>query len=211
MKKVSSLAVHERRRPPKGALLVSLWVSAVGLAGCEEPVQVSNQPGLQWGAPGGGNAAGTPSPTSEADAGKKDKFVAPEFDDDAFVESDANRDPFRSFLSLFSRRAIEAPQRLVIMPTTAVEDMRLIAIISGSDAPRAMLVDTNGVGHVVRRGDFVGRAEVVQAGGAESAALSLNWRLERIRPQEIVLTREDPTGPDRPPLTRVVALHPEGD
>lgn len=211
MKTIRAQAVCERRASRRGLILVSLCLGTSALVGCEEPVQVSNQPGLAWGSPNAGTPSGAAAPTSEVDAGAEEKVVAPEFDDEAFVESDANRDPFRSFLSLFSRRAIEAPQRLVIMPTTAVEDMRLIAIITGSDAPRAMLVDTNGVGHVVRRGDFVGRAEVVQAGGAESAALSLNWRLERIRPEEIVLTREDPTGPDRPPLTRVIALHPEGD
>lgn len=73
-----------------------------------------------------------------------------------------------------------------------------------------MLVDPLGVGHVVERGDYIGRPEVVQAGtGAEGMPVTLNWRVDRIRPNEVVLTREDPTAPDRTPLARVIPLHDE--
>ena len=72
-----------------------------------------------------------------------------------------------------------------------------------------MLVDPSGVGHVVERGDFVGRAEVVQAAGADSTPLTLNWRVDRIRPAEVVLTREDNT-PGAQVVTRVIPLH-EGE
>jgi hypothetical protein len=87
-------------------------------------------------------------------------------------------------------------------------ESELIAIISGIEQPRAMLVDERGVGHVTTRGDFVGVAEVVQTGGAENLPVALNWRVDRIRDNEVVLAREDPTGPNRPPLTQVIPLHP---
>ena len=102
-------------------------------------------------------------------------------------------------------------QRRVLMPNTAVDQMRLIAIISGLPQPRAMLTDPAGVGHVVKRGDYIGRAEVIQAGGAEGMPVTLNWRVDRIRSDEVVLTREDPTAPNKPPLTRVLPLYEEGE
>ncbi|MEM9075306.1 MAG: hypothetical protein AAGE52_42810, partial [Myxococcota bacterium] len=82
---------------------------------------------------------------------------------------------------------------------------------SGVAQPRAMLQDPAGVGHVVKIGQYVGRAEIIQTGGADSMPVTLNWRVARIRTGEVVLTRDDPTGPDRPPLTRVIPLYEEGE
>jgi hypothetical protein len=70
-----------------------------------------------------------------------------------------------------------------------------------------MLVDPSGVGYTVRRGEAICRPEIVQTGGAESVAVPLHWRVERIRDDAIVLSREDRTGPNRPPITRVIQLH----
>ena len=95
------------------------------------------------------------------------------------------------------------------MPEVAVADMRLIAIVSGVAQPRAMIQDPQGVGHTVRRGAYIGRSEVVQIGGRDSTAVRLNWRVERIRPGEVVLAREDPGAPDRPPMTRIMTRYDE--
>jgi type IV pilus assembly protein PilP len=111
----------------------------------------------------------------------------------------------------FRPEAPEAVQRRVTMPDVTVEQMHLVAIITRLPQPRAMLVDPSGVGHVVKRGDFVGRAEVVRAGGADGMPVTLNWRVDRIRANELVLTREDPTSPDSPPLSRVLALYEEDE
>jgi len=126
------------------------------------------------------------------------------YSDDNFVESDFNRDPFRSYTSLFKSAAAEIPQRTVVMSTTAIENMKLIAIISGVPSPKAMLVDGLGVGHIVERGMYIGRPEIVRA--SENVSMTLNWRVHRIRENEVVLTRADPTDPNRPPLTRVIPL-----
>lgn len=131
--------------------------------------------------------------------------------DTDFVESDRNRDPFRSFVSELRAKGPVVAQRAVVMPNTPIDAMRLIAIISGIAQPRAMLVDENGVGYVTARGDFVGKADVVQGGGSENLPIALNWRVDRIRENEIVLAREDPSAPNRPPLTKVIPLHPEGE
>jgi len=134
------------------------------------------------------------------------------YDDETFVEQDdRNRDPFRSFAKVFKTKAPSLPQRHVQMPTIAIDEMRLIAVITGVSSPRAMFVDPSGVGHVVKQRDFIGRAEVIQADSTEGLSVPLNWRVERIRSTEVVLVREDPTAPNRPPLTRIVPLHEEGE
>jgi hypothetical protein len=126
------------------------------------------------------------------------------YSDDAFVDSEANRDPFRPYTTVLKATAEEEPQRTVVMPTTAIENMKLIAIVTGISAPRAMIVDTAGVGHVVERGMYIGRPEIIRA--SENVSMTLNWRVHRIRENEVVLTREDPTDPNHPPLTRVIPL-----
>jgi type IV pilus assembly protein PilP len=127
--------------------------------------------------------------------------------DSDFVESEQNRDPFRNYATELKVRAPVVAQRTVLMPDTAIDQMKLIAIVSGVDQPCAMIVDQRGVGYVTTRGDFVGKADVVQGGGADALPVALNWRVDRIRDNEVVLAREDPSAPNRPPLTKVIPLH----
>lgn len=188
------------------------WSFLVLLAalGCDDPVVVSNNAPTPTPTP----APTGPTPAAPVEMASPDAGVAEavQYGDDVFVEADVqNRDPFRSFAKAFRTRAVVVPQRTVLMPTTAIEEMRLVAIISGVAQPRAMLLDPTGVGHVVKRGDYIGRPEVLQTGGAESMPVTLNWRVARIRSGEVVLTREDPTAPDRPPLTRSLPLYEEGE
>jgi len=189
-------------------IVLTAIVLALAGVGCDDPVQV----GQGLGGAAGGGPAQPPPPAASPDAGVPDAGSAlAEYRDEDFVEAESNRDPFRSYAQMFRVRPVERPQRAVIMPTTGIAEMRLVAIISGVARPRAMLVDPTGVGHVVQRGDFVGRPEVVQTGGAEGMPVTLNWRVDRVRPGEVVLTREDPTAPGRPPLTRVIPLYDESE
>lgn len=189
----------------KGMLVrgVALALVLGSVAGCDDEAAEGGEAPAEPGAAGQAAAAG-----AEGDAvADAVKFAV--LKDSDFVESDGNRDPFRSFQ--FQSRATAVAQRAVLMPETPVDAMRLIAIISGVEQPRAMLVDENGVGYVTTRGDFVGKAEIVQSGGAENLAVTINWRVDRIRNNEVVLAREDPSGPNRPPLTRVIPLHEDED
>lgn len=148
-----------------------------------------------------------------ADAG----IGLPSYRDEDFVEAETNRDPFRSYAQFFVQRPAEGRvQREVIMGDTGVEELQLIAVVTGIADARAMFLDRGGRGHTVHRGDFIGRPEVVQIGGPEGTQATLNWRVDRIRCArtetgdstcEVILTREDPSAPNRPPLTRVVPLH----
>lgn len=189
--------------------LILLMVGLLG--GCDdEPIQV----GRGMGAQGAGVEPVGPAADPSADAGVDSGPALPNYRDEDFVEADSNRDPFRNYAASFqvvpeTGGVGGGPQRPVEMPDTSVEEMRLIGIVSGVADPRAMIVDRDGVGHTVRRGVYIGRSEIVQAGGTDALPVELNWRVDRIRPNEIVLTREDPTAPNRPPLTRVMPLREE--
>jgi type IV pilus assembly protein PilP len=174
-------------------------------AGCEETTMAPVGPGL-GGGPQGPAAAAAKSDANKASAESAGLRALKDTD---FVESEQNRDPFRNYANELKSKVVPVAQRIVLMPNTPVVNMKLIAIISGIDQPRAMIVDEQGIGHVTTRGDFVGRADVVQSGGAENLPVAINWRVDRIREDEVVLAREDPTGPNRPPLIRVIPLHDE--
>ncbi|MCA9582036.1 MAG: hypothetical protein KC416_09600 [Myxococcales bacterium] len=184
-------------------------VLAGGCGGDE--VVVQKRQGLGGGSGGGAVAAKSGPKAGEvatADAEDDDADQsAMQYRDEAFVESESNRDPFRSYMDIFKVKATSTQLRAIIMPDTSVDQMRLIAIISGVARARAMLIDSSGMGQTVERGDYIGRPEVVRTGGAEGMPVSLNWRVDRIRPEEVVLSREDPTSPNQPPLTRVIPLH----
>ena len=175
-------------------------VACVGLVGaCEPEPPLRTQPVRP-------RAVQQRKPAPPIDAG----MATFELREEDFVEDDVrNRDPFRSYAHIFKVSPPKIVQRRVLMPDVAIDDMRVIAIVTRIPQPRAMIVDPAGVGHIVRRGDYIGRAEVVRTGGADGITVTLNWRVERIRPSEVVLVREDPTAPDRAPLRRVLPLHDE--
>lgn len=169
-------------------------------AGCDDDV-----PPAQAGR-GMSNAA-KPAVASAAPTGRNpdQKLV---LRDDDFVESDRNRDPFRGFAQTPGPKgapeAVIDPQRPVIMPDTAVEEMKLIAVVLGLSRPKAMLTSPDGIGYVVQRGDYLGKPKVLQATG--SVPMTLNWRVDRIREHEIVLTQQDPTDSSHTPMSRVITM-----
>jgi type IV pilus assembly protein PilP len=130
-----------------------------------------------------------------------------------FSESERSRDPFRSFAKNFAQdtKARVHSQREVILSQYALDELKLIGIVTRAEPAKAMLVDPTGKGFVVQRGQFVGRADVVQGAGASGAVYEINWRVDRIRPSDVVLIREDPANPDVPSATRVIPLRPEDE
>jgi len=135
-----------------------------------------------------------------------------EFAENDFVESDRNRDPFRSYVAVFApsdAKKLAVHQRNVILEQHSIDELKLVAIVTGGDFPRAMVLDPAGKGHVLKRGDFVGRPDIVHIGGANGADYQINWRVDKVRDGDIVFIREDPAQPNIPPASRVVSLHPE--
>lgn len=152
-----------------------------------------------------------PQPSSSpADAGPPPKLELREVE---FSESERSRDPFRAYGSSFveEARSQTKSQREVVMEDFSIDEMHLVGIVTGGVEPRALLVDPRGFGHVVHRGQFIGRAEVVQGEGKGNKAYEINWRVDRVREGDVVLVREDPKNPEIPSSTRVLALHPQPD
>jgi type IV pilus assembly protein PilP len=99
-------------------------------------------------------------------------------------------------------------KRKVILENYSVDDLRLIGLVTGIIPAKAMLVDPTGQGFVIEKNDFVGRAERVQV-GVNNTEYEINWRVDKIRESDVVLVREDPSNPDIPSATRVIALRPK--
>lgn len=199
---------------PRLALCLVLALGSAGSAGCgggEEEVETNEDGTKKKSKDKEGDTAkagATAAKQASKDPPRRVGTLPPRaFRDSDFVEGDTNRDPFRNMLIVVKDTKAPVTQRKVLMPNTPIASLRLIAIVTGIAQPRAMIVDEKGVGYVATRGDFVGQAEVVTSGGTENLPVSLNWRVDRIRENEVVLAREDPSGPNRPPLTRIIPLH----
>jgi type IV pilus assembly protein PilP len=137
-----------------------------------------------------------------------------ELREDDFAETDHSRDPFRSFAKLFAEQGKTRvkSQRQVLLDHYAVDDLKLIGLVTNTDTPRAMLVDPTGKGWVVTKGQFICRPEIIHATGPGGVDYELNWKIERIREGDLVLVREDPAHSDVPAATRVISLRtPEGE
>lgn len=134
-----------------------------------------------------------------------------EFSENDFVESDKSRDPFRNFAKAFLEQNNRPTrvQRDVLLSQYTIDELKLVAIVLSGDYPRAMFVDPTGKGHVIKRGDFMGRPDLVHVGGTNGTDYQLNWRVEKVRDGDVVLLREDPAQPSIPPATRVIPLRVE--
>jgi type IV pilus assembly protein PilP len=135
-----------------------------------------------------------------------------EFHPRDFDESELSRDPFRSFEEMFRSQAQRkvVVQREVLASKFSLDQLKIVGIVTGQ-AGRIMMNDPGGFGWVIKVGDFVGRPEVVRTGGSTGTEVAVNWRLDRIRPNDAVFLREDPTRPDVPATTRVVSLRTEAE
>ena len=96
-------------------------------------------------------------------------------------------------------------QRKVLVDRYALEELKLVGLVIGAPS-RALLIDPTGLGWIAKVGDFVGKPELVHSGGPTGTDVPINWRVDRIRAADVVFVREDPSHPEIPPTTRVVAL-----
>lgn len=182
---------------PRMGLVLVLSISAVG-CGEEEIVQSTAKPTQ----PRSAKAA------EKAAEEKQDLPPPVDFQESAFTESDRSRDPFRSFAAVFveEARSQVKSQREVVLEQYSIDELKLVGIVTGMNPERAMLIDPTGLGHVVLRGQYIGRATVVQPSGGVGAAYEVNWRVDRIRDGDMVLVRDDPANPEIPAATRVVPM-----
>jgi Tfp pilus assembly protein PilP len=146
------------------------------------------------GAPGAPGAAGAPGASPEAPA--PTQRAALELTDKDFVEGTNNRDPFRTFLREFNRpvRQISKQQRKVILPRYALDELKLIAVVTGGTRPRAMFRDPSGLGVSVKRGDYISK----NAG-----------KVKQILTDKVVVEIEEQAEDKNTLVDRVIDLHPK--
>ena len=133
----------------------------------------------------------------------------------AFVAGPKHRDPFAPFLEVLIKKEIltERPiQREVKLKEYDITELKLIGIITNIGDPRAMVTTPDKTGFVLRRGDYVGRADFVKQ--KNGPPIQVNWRVARIHgagkeeERGIYLVRDDPTSIRGDDVTRFVPLHP---
>jgi type IV pilus assembly protein PilP len=131
-----------------------------------------------------------------------------------FIESNRRRDPFRPFMEVISpaQTVRETVQREIKLEEYDIEQLKLIAIITNVGDPRAMVVPPNGVGHVLRVGDYVGRPDFVDPGSG-GERIQINWKVYRIHgagkeeERGVYLVRDDPLTATPNDITRFLPLH----
>jgi Tfp pilus assembly protein PilP len=119
-------------------------------------------------------------------------------EEDFAENDDTNRDPFRSYLDTWIERGPKISTAVVtaIFAKYSLEELTLIAVISGDANPRAMFRDPTGLGQTVKRGDYL----------SKSAA-----RITKILSDRVVLELSELTpGGTTKALERAVLVNPEG-
>jgi type IV pilus assembly protein PilP len=106
-----------------------------------------------------GNTPGNkaPAPAAPVKTEERKDEAAAEVVPEYVYNPAGKRDPFQSFIT---QRTVDLPGESRDQPPLQrwdVERYVLRGIIFGTDAPRAMLIDPEGVGHVVKLGSYVGR------------------------------------------------------
>jgi len=163
-----------------------------------------------------GEAADVAAPvTSAAPAASASAAVAVTYDENDFTASERNRDPFRSYIDkTIDRGGDHKPvfaQRSVAADRFSLDELKLVAIVRGNTTARAMLVDPQGKGWVITRGEFIGKSENVRQGGPGGAEYELNWKVDRIRDNDVIFVREEPGSSTAMGPTRVISLRSDAD
>ena len=157
-------------------------------------------------APGRANRSGKEGPGEPTDL---PPLPVADIQERDFLESPTNRDPFRDFSDMFVVRVASTTpaknEKDVLVSKYALEELKIVGIISGNSG-RVLANDPAGLGWVLRVGDFVGKAEYIHGSGSGDASMPVNWRLDRIRENDVVFIRESPD-PAAPASTRVLSLH----
>lgn len=180
------------RRSPV-MLLAALFATSVLVSGCDDAkpkakVSKGNKARVVRRAP---PRHATPPP-------RKHKVKALELGDQDFVESPANRDPFRSYLAEFQRpgeRRQILSQRKVLLKRYALDELKLVAVVTGGVRAQAMFRDPKGLGVTVKRGDYVSKS-----GG----------RVKQILPGRVVVEIKEQYEGGQKLADRVIELHGKG-
>lgn len=199
---------------------------ALGVAGCDDPPPppAPAPPAANSTARTGSNSArnsrNSPGSPNQSDAGPPPIAVT----DQSFVESPQVRDPFRRFSNRIDI-ITTTDSRAVVLPRFSLDELRLVAVVLGTDSPYAMVKDPTNAGTILRRGMYVGRQEIIRSNQEGRTDYAVHWRVARISPArlrrapdgvlaeipaEVVFEREDPLNPNAQVVERAVAMVSQG-
>jgi Tfp pilus assembly protein PilP len=185
----------------KGAVSDSLKAalgSAKAAVQAAKPAQPAGGPPAA-GQPANGARPAQPPTAMPQDPAERLAFLRRKIlrDEDFVDNDDINRDPFRSYLRLFVEKpAARVHQVPAIFEKFALEELALIAVVSGDANPRAMFRDPSGLGQTVKRGDYVSKS----AG-----------RITKILSDRVIfeLSEVQPNGESKA-IEKAVLVNPEG-
>ena len=191
-------------------------------SGCGDDEETYRKPGSQRARPGMSSieakkaikekgAGLVEAPISE---GKLGSMLLPKLSETDFIEGAKHRDPFRAYIDVVinQEEVRKTVQREIKLKEYDVAELKLIAIITNIGDPRAMVVTPAKEGIVLRRGDYVGKADFVDP-GAGGDKIQVNWRIARIHgtgkeeERGIYLVRDDPLTKTPEDITRFMPLH----
>jgi Tfp pilus assembly protein PilP len=181
-----------------GMLAGTLWLPTAKAADVAKPAPGKPPaPGAKPATPGGKPAAALSG--REALAQRLAVLRRKVLREEDFAENDeSNRDPFRSYLDTWIERPTRVATQVVpaIFAKYSLEELTLIAVISGDANPRAMFRDPTGLGQTIKRGDYVGKIAA---------------RVTKILSDRVVLEMSDitPDGTARA-IERAILVNPEG-
>lgn len=199
---------------------------AVGAAGCEDdPAPAPPAPpastAVRAGGPNARNGRNPQGQLNQADGGGPPPIPVT---DQSFVESPSVRDPFRRFSNRIDI-ITTTDSRAVVLPRFSLDELRLVAVVLGTDSPYAMVKDPTSAGTILRRGMYVGRQEIIRSNVEGRTDYAVHWRVARISPArlrrapdgalaeipaEVVFEREDPLNPNAQVVERAVAMASQG-
>ncbi len=143
----------------------TLLAAAVLAAACGE-----KKPARPAAAPAPVAAAPAPAPAPATAEAKKAE--APEWS----YSSVGKRDPFRSFLAeLEGQKGGLATRCATPLGRFELEQMKLVAIVTGLEDPVAMVEAPNGVGYAIRRGACIGKNGGVVAAVRSGVVVVSEW------------------------------------
>jgi Tfp pilus assembly protein PilP len=146
---------------------------------------------------GGAAPAAAAAPVANDPASRAAALRRKTLKDLDFIDSDeSNRDPFKSFMGLFVDKGTPKLRQVpAVFEKFALEELALIAIVSGDAQPRAMFRDPGGLGQTVKRGDYLSKA------GA---------RVTKILSDRVILEITEMTANGEPrPLEKAILVNPE--
>ncbi|MCK5797208.1 MAG: pilus assembly protein PilP [Deltaproteobacteria bacterium] len=126
---------------------------------------------------------------------KPKKVRVVELGDQDFVESPSNRDPFRSYMSEFNsateRRQLVVTRR-ILLRRYGLDELTLVAVVTGGVRAQAMFRDPTGLGVTVKRGDYISKSD---------------GRIKEILPGRVVVEIKENYEGGQKMADRVIELH----